>query len=143
MINILFPWPLLYRTGTESRTKARHINPVSDRTRPRPTAQPWSRPRHSPSAVPACRHSPTPRPPVPLPGSPFPPLPKVTSHPTLPTLRFYSHQDPTNGAGKTDGPGEAGETSATRRPPRSPSSGRPQYQAHGRHGPNWHGGGAG
>lgn len=60
MINILFPWPLLYRTGTESRTKARHINPVSDRTRPRPTAQPWSRPRHSPSAVPACRHSPTP-----------------------------------------------------------------------------------
>lgn len=90
------------------------------------------------------RSTPAPRGlPFPLPGSPFPPLPKVISHPGLPTLRSHNHRYPTDGAWKTGGPGEAGEASAARRPPRSPSSGRPQQQAHGRHGRDWHGGGAG
>lgn len=98
MMNILFPWPLLYRTGAESRAKALPVNPVSDRTRPRPTAQPPLRPRQSPSAAPArCPsrrphtrpiHPSAPRPPVPAPRVTFPSAPQGHLAPRAPYTTF-------------------------------------------------------
>uniref|UniRef100_A0A803Y9F9 Large ribosomal subunit protein uL29m n=1 Tax=Meleagris gallopavo TaxID=9103 RepID=A0A803Y9F9_MELGA len=101
MMNILFPWPLLYRTGAESRTEARTLIPsvsAPGRGQQRsPRYDLGTSPARSPLA--ATVGGPTParftsRPPVPAPRVTFPSAPQGHLPPNAPHPTFLQPPRP-------------------------------------------------